>query len=113
MLKEDKENLKQEIVESKKKLLSLRIKKSSGDLKDTSLFKPGVLLVPVHTRGFQNCDTIFDKVFADDTAHVQGFKYFNQFKKFGEIGDVLTCSIRGRESDDERILSLSLSCDEG
>lgn len=39
MLKEDKKNLKQEIVESKKKLLSLRIKKSSGDLKDTSLFK--------------------------------------------------------------------------
>jgi len=77
-------------------------------VKDTSLFKPGVLLVPVHTRGFQNCDTIFDKVFADDTAHVQGFKYFNQFKKFGEIGDVLTCSIRGRESDDERILSYNI-----
>lgn len=77
-------------------------------VKDTSLFKPGILLVPVHTRGFQNCDTIFDKVFADDTAHVQGFKYFNQFKKFGEIGDVLTCSIQGRESDDERILSYNI-----
>lgn len=39
MLKEDKDNIKKEIVESKKKLLSLRIKKSSGDLKDTSSFK--------------------------------------------------------------------------
>ena len=39
MLKEDKDNIKKEIVESKKKLLSLRIKKSSGDVKDTSLFK--------------------------------------------------------------------------
>lgn len=77
-------------------------------VKDTSLFKPGILVVPVHTRGFQNCDVFFDKVFADDTAHVQGFKYFNQFKKFGEIGDVLSCSIRGRESDDERILSYNI-----
>ena len=34
-----KENLKNEILESKKKLLSLRIKKSSGDLKDTSVIK--------------------------------------------------------------------------
>lgn len=32
-----KENLKKEILESKKKLLSLRIKKSSGELKDTSV----------------------------------------------------------------------------
>lgn len=77
-------------------------------VKDTSLFKPGILLVPVHTRGFQNCDTFFDKVFADDTAHVQGFKFFNQFKKFGEIGDVLTCNIQGRESNDERILSYNI-----
>lgn len=31
--------IRNEILESKKKLLSLRIKKSSGDLKDTSLIK--------------------------------------------------------------------------
>jgi len=36
MAKEN-ENLKEEILKSKKKLLSLRIKKSSGDLKDTSI----------------------------------------------------------------------------
>lgn len=77
-------------------------------VKDTSLLKPGILLVPVHTRGFQNCDTFFDKVFADDTAHVQGFKYFNEFKKFGEIGNVLTSVIQGRESADERILSYNI-----
>ena len=26
---------------------------------DITLFKPGILVVPVHTRGFQNCDTVF------------------------------------------------------
>lgn len=77
-------------------------------VEDASLFKPGILLVPVHTRGFQNCDLFFDKVFADDTDHVKGFKYFNQFKNFGEIGDILTSRIKGRESDFERILSYNI-----
>jgi ornithine cyclodeaminase len=75
---------------------------------DVSLFKPGVLIVPIHTRGFQNCDTTFDKVFADDTGHVQGFKYFNQFKHFAEISDVLKGENIGRSSDDERILSYNI-----
>lgn len=35
----DNNDLKKEILESKKKLLSLRIKKSSGELKDNSVFK--------------------------------------------------------------------------
>jgi ornithine cyclodeaminase len=64
--------------------------------------------VPIHTRGFQNCDTTFDKVFADDTGHVQGFKYFNQFKHFAEISDVLKGENIGRSSDDERILSYNI-----
>lgn len=77
-------------------------------VKDTELFKSGVLVVPVHTRGFQNCDTIFDKVFADDEGHVKGFKYFNQFRQFGEIGDVLKQTIEGRTNDHERIISYNV-----
>lgn len=77
-------------------------------VEDVNLFKPGVLVVPVHTRGFQNCDTVFDKVFADDEGHVKGFKYFNQFRKFGEIGDVLADRIEGRTDDTERILSYNI-----
>lgn len=75
---------------------------------DVDLFKPGVLVVPVHTRGFQNCDTVFDKVFADDEGHVKGFRYFDQFKKFGELGDVLRGLTPGRAYDDERILSYNI-----
>ena len=77
-------------------------------VEDESLFKPGVLVVPVHTRGFQNCDTTFDKVFADDTDHVKGFKYFSQFKKFHQIEEVLKGENIGRASDDERILSYNI-----
>lgn len=75
---------------------------------DDTLYKEGCLVVPVHTRGFQNCDLFFDKVYADDTAHVCGFKYFNQFKQFGEIQDVISGKTIGRESDKERILSYNI-----
>ena len=77
-------------------------------VEDESLFKPGVLVVPVHTRGFQNCDTTFDKVYADDTDHVKGFKYFSQFKEFHQIEEVLKGEVKGRESDSERILSYNI-----
>lgn len=77
-------------------------------VEDEKLFKPGVLIVPVHTRGFQNCDTVFDKVFADDTDHVKGFKYFSQFKKFHQIEEVLKGDVVGRANDTERILSYNI-----
>ena len=75
---------------------------------NNELYKEGCLVVPVHTRGFQNCDLFFDKVYADDTAHVCGFKYFNQFNQFGEIQDVISGKVRGRQSDKERILSYNI-----
>ncbi len=77
-------------------------------VEDETLFAAGTLVVPVHTRGFQNCDTVFDKVFADDRGHVQGFKYFNQFRQFDEISNVLRGEAKGRETDDERILSYNI-----
>ncbi|MBR5148244.1 MAG: ornithine cyclodeaminase [Bacteroidaceae bacterium] len=75
---------------------------------DESLFKSGCLVIPVHTRGFQNCDLFFDKVYADDTGHVAGFRYFNNFKQFAEIQDVIEGRKPGRESDLERILSYNI-----
>lgn len=75
---------------------------------DDNLFKKGCLVIPVHTRGFQNCDLFFDKVFADDTGHVKGFKYFKEFKSFAEISHVLAGKCQGRETEDERILSYNV-----
>ncbi len=71
-------------------------------------FKEGVLVVPVHTRGFQNCDLFFDKVFADDTGHVNGFKYFDRFRSFDEFSHVLLGKNAGRTSDTERILAYNI-----
>lgn len=77
-------------------------------VEDTDLFKPGVLIVPVHTRGFQNCDRIFDRVIADDEGHVSGFRYFSEFKRFAELSDVIKGSDPGRENDSQRILSYNI-----
>lgn len=71
---------------------------------DEKTFKPGVTVIPVHMRGLQNCDTAFDRVFGDDTAHVCGFKYFNRYKDYNEIGEVLAGRILGRLSDEQRII---------
>lgn len=67
-------------------------------------FDEGVLVVPVHTRGFTNCDLFFDKVYADDRGHVDHFKNFDQFNQFAEVADVVNGRAVGRERDDERIL---------
>lgn len=77
-------------------------------LAEPEWFKPGCLLVPVHTRGFQNCDYIFDKIFGDDTAHISHFHYFKQFKKFAELGDVLQQKNIGRETSEERIIAYNI-----
>lgn len=72
---------------------------------DDDLFRKGVTVIPVHMRGFQNCDLFFDKVFGDDTGQVSGFKYFNQFRQYDEFHHVLQGKNPGRTNDEERILS--------
>ena len=74
------------------------------DLCPDYCFDEGVVVVPIHTPGFSNCDLFFDKVFADDTGHVQHFKNFNRFKEYSEVTDVLEKKIAGRTSNKERIL---------
>lgn len=79
-----------------------------ADICEDKYFKEGILVVPIHTRGFTNCDLFFDKIFADDTSHVKGFKYFNQYKYFAEISDVICGKTPGRESGQERILAYNI-----
>ena len=71
-------------------------------------FNPGILVVPVHTKGFQNCDLFFDKVFADDVEHVRSFKYFEKFKQFDEFSNILLNKNSGRTSEEERILAYNI-----
>ena len=71
-------------------------------------YNKGVLLVPVHTRGFQNCDLFFDKIYGDDRGHVCGFKNFSKFRAFDEFSNVLLNRNPGRENDKERIIAYNI-----
>ena len=75
-----------------------------NDIADNEFFDEGILVVPVHTRGFTNCDLFFDKIYADDTFHVDHFKNFQKFKYYAQVSDVLSGRAIGRESNSERIL---------
>ena len=79
-----------------------------SDIAETDWFDAGTLVIPVHTRGFMNCDLAFDKVFADDTGHVNHFRNFDQFKYYAEICDVVNGIAKGRESEKERILAYNI-----
>lgn len=80
------------------------ITSATGQLVSNRALLPGITVIPVHMRGFQNCDSTFDRVLGDDTDHVRGFKYFNQFKAYNEIGEVLSGADPGRTSDQQRII---------
>lgn len=69
-----------------------------------ALFRKGITLIPVHVRGFQNCDLFFDKVFGDDTDQIRNWKYFSMFRQYDELHHVLLGSNPGRTSQNERIL---------
>ncbi|NLD48710.1 MAG: ornithine cyclodeaminase, partial [Clostridiaceae bacterium] len=74
------------------------------DICSDECFDEGCLVVPIHTRGFTNCDLFFDKIYADDTDHVKGFKYFSRFKKFAEVSNVINGGAEGRKNNTERIM---------
>ena len=75
---------------------------------DEKVYPKGILIVPVHTRGFQNCDLFFDKIFCDDIEHIRNFQYFNEYKSVSEMTDVLNNETIGRENDEQRILAYNI-----
>ncbi len=76
--------------------------------KDSNVFPEGITIVPIHTKGFSNCDLFFDRIFGDDTSHISKFKYFNKFKNFAEYYDVENGKAEGRKNDKERIITYSV-----
>lgn len=82
---------------------------ANSDICDVNAFQPGSLVIPVHTRGFAQCDLTFDKVFCDDKAHVSNFGYYNQFKdRLAEMVDVLEGRASGRDNDFQRIIAYNI-----
>lgn len=91
----DYENIRFELYDSVESLIADSdvlfscVTSMNGVFADEKCFKPGVTVVPVNVRGFQNCDTVFDRVFCDDKVNIQHFKYYGQYKSLTEMTDVL------------------------
>ncbi len=96
-------NTYREIIENSDVIVS-SVTYFKEDICSDDTFKEGTTVIPIHTRGFSNCDLFFDKIYADDREHVKNFKYFNKYKKFAEVADVVNNKAQGRENDKERII---------
>ena len=72
------------------------------------LYPAGYTLIPVHMRGFQDCDTCFDRIFGDDRGYLSHFQHFNEFKYFGEFSKVLLGIDAGRRNLHERIICYNI-----
>ncbi len=94
----------EELVKNSDIIISAATYLPNNVCENNSLYKEGILVIPIHTLGFTNCDLFFDKVYADDYDHVKGFKYFDKFKKFSEVSDVVNNKAEGRENNKERVL---------
>lgn len=70
---------------------------------NTNLFREGCTLIPIHVRGFENCDTVFDMVVGDGTSQLKDWKNFGEFNNYCELGDVLAGKFR-RNKGSDRIL---------
>lgn len=66
--------------------------------------KEGLLAIPIHARGWQECDPYFDKVFTDDYGHTKHFIP----NLTAELGEVVTAYKKGRESDKEKIIAYNI-----
>lgn len=71
-------------------------------------YPKGYTLIPVHMRGFQDCDVVFDRIFGDDRGYLEHFQHFHEFKYFGEFTEVLAGRDVGRRSEDERLICYNI-----
>ena len=97
-----------ELVENTDVLVSAVTEMPNLFCPEDALFPKGILLVPIHTRGFQNCDLFFDQIVADDRAHVEKFANFNRFRQLSELSDIILENQAGRKNNEERIIAYNI-----
>lgn len=60
-----------------------------GDFCDPSVFKKECTVIPVHLRGFKECDRTFDHVITSDLVSIRKFQNYDQIKKLSYIDDLV------------------------
>lgn len=80
----------------------------SGDFCPASFYKPGCTVIPVHLRGFMECDRTFDHIITSDLESIKKFGYYNEFKKLTPVNDIVAHRQIVRSNPDERVLVYNL-----
>ena len=81
---------------------------ASEDFVPADVYKRGCTVIPVHMRGFMDCDLHFDHVITSDLESIQGFKYYDKFNKLSLLNDVIFDPNKVRKNSDERVIVYNL-----
>ena len=61
----------------------------------------GIFALPLHMRGWQEVDPLFDRMFTDDYAHTKSWLY----RFDGELGEILAGMKKGRENSSQKLIA--------
>ena len=81
---------------------------AENDFCQPSTYKAGCTIIPIHMRGFMECDREFDHIIVSDMIRAKGFKYYNDYKRVSITDDILAGNKKVRETPEERVLIYNL-----
>lgn len=60
-----------------------------SDFCQPSVYKHDCTVIPVHLRGFMECDRCFDHVITSDLESIKKFRYYGEIKKLSFVDDLI------------------------
>lgn len=78
------------------------------DFCDSINYKRGCTIIPVHMRGFKECDKTFDHIITSDLESIKKFQNYNQMRRLSLLNDVLKNKTLVRECVDDRVIVYNL-----
>lgn len=79
-----------------------------NDFCKQEVYKKGCTIIPIHLRGFMDCDKSFDNIIISDLIRAEGFKYYNEMKRVTYTDDILLNNELARKNSDERVIIYNL-----
>lgn len=89
-------------------LIISSVTNADKDFCDSEIYKKGCTIIPVHMKGFMECDLSFDNIVVSDLVRAKGFKYYEQYKRLLYTDDVLSGDVKVRNSISDRTLIYNL-----
>lgn len=81
---------------------------ASHDFCPSEIYKKGCTIIPVHMRGFMDCDLNFNHIITSDLQSIKKFKYYDSFQKLSLLDEVLKGNVSARQHSDDRVLIYNL-----